>query len=219
MHGSHTAPNARPPALLTGSRSGWRCPGVRRAAFVVASFQGITRPAEGPLARRGDVVLPMDQLLPQTEIGLLRIAQAKTSRRGGPRVQRAAMYGAAELQFLPHVFGKMHADGPAHSGFSAALEGPGAGYFKGLVAPPLASGTILCALLGPLAASPHPKLTRSVRDDVMVRGRLDLLGNALIALLAAFALRVAPHSLRNTPNTRLQQNILFHIHCAVLAGG
>ena len=77
--------------------------------------------------------------------------------------------------------------------------------------PLLASGTILCALLGQLAAFAYPKLTRFVMDDVIATGRRDLLGNAILGLLAAFALRDAFNSVRIRLNNRFEQNVIFDI--------
>ncbi len=81
--------------------------------------------------------------------------------------------------------------------------------------PLLASGTILCALLGQLAAFAYPKLTRFVMDDVIAQGRKDLLGGAILGLLAAFALRDAFNSLRIRLNNRFEQNVIFDIRCQV----
>ena len=81
--------------------------------------------------------------------------------------------------------------------------------------PLLASGTILCALLGQLAAFAYPKLTRFVMDDVIATGRRDLLGKAILGLLAAFALRDAFNSLRIRLNNRFEQNVIFDIRCQV----
>jgi ABC-type multidrug transport system fused ATPase/permease subunit len=77
--------------------------------------------------------------------------------------------------------------------------------------PLLASGTILCALLGQLAAFAYPKLTRFVMDDVIATGRRDLLGKAILGLLAAFALRDAFNSVRIRLNNRFEQNVIFDI--------
>ena len=81
--------------------------------------------------------------------------------------------------------------------------------------PLLASGTILCALLGQLAAFAYPKLTRFVMDDVIATGRRDLLGKAILGLLAAFALRDVFNSLRIRLNNRFEQNVIFDIRCQV----
>jgi ATP-binding cassette subfamily B protein len=81
--------------------------------------------------------------------------------------------------------------------------------------PLLASGTILCALLGQLAAFAYPKLTRFVMDDVIATGQRDLLGKAILGLLAAFALRDAFNSLRIRLNNRFEQNVIFDIRCQV----
>lgn len=81
--------------------------------------------------------------------------------------------------------------------------------------PLLASGTILCALLGQLAAFAYPKLTRFVMDDVIARGRKDLLGGAIVGLLGAFALRDVFNSLRIRLNNRFEQNVIFDIRCQV----
>ena len=77
--------------------------------------------------------------------------------------------------------------------------------------PLLASGTILCAVLGQLAAFAYPKLTRFVLDDVIAPGRRELLGKATLGLLAAFALRDAFNSLRIRLNNRFEQNVIFDI--------
>ena len=81
--------------------------------------------------------------------------------------------------------------------------------------PLLASGTIVCALLGQLATFAYPKLTRFVMDDVIGGGRKEQLGGAILGLLAAFALRDAFNSLRIRLNNRFEQNVIFDIRCQV----
>ncbi len=79
--------------------------------------------------------------------------------------------------------------------------------------PWLALGTISCAILGQIAAFAFPKLTRHVLDDVVAQGRHDLLGRAILALLAAFAARDLFNSLRIHLNNRFEQNVIFDIRC------
>ncbi|MEN9603278.1 MAG: hypothetical protein RIS56_2884, partial [Verrucomicrobiota bacterium] len=88
-----------------------------------------------------------------------------------------------------------------------------AGYLRPY--PLLASGTIVCALLGQLATFAYPKLTRFVMDDVIGSGRKEQLGGAILGLLAAFALRDAFNSLRIRLNNRFEQNVIFDIRCQV----
>lgn len=79
--------------------------------------------------------------------------------------------------------------------------------------PWLAFGTISCAILGQVAAFAFPKLTRHVLDDVVGQGRHDLLGRAILALLAAFAARDLFNSFRIHLNNRFEQNVIFDIRC------
>jgi ABC-type multidrug transport system fused ATPase/permease subunit len=69
--------------------------------------------------------------------------------------------------------------------------------------------------LGQLATFAYPKLTRFVMDDVIGSGRKELLGGAIVGLLAAFALRDAFNSLRIRLNNRFEQNVIFDIRCQV----
>jgi ABC-type multidrug transport system fused ATPase/permease subunit len=52
-------------------------------------------------------------------------------------------------------------------------------------------------------------------DDVIATGRRDLLGKAILGLLAAFALRDVFNSLRIRLNNRFEQNVIFDIRCQV----
>ena len=117
------------------------------------------------------------------------------------------------MQYLAHVHGDAKGAFAVRPRTTGEIIRRVAGYLRPY--PLLASGTILCALLGQLAAFAYPKLTRFVMDDVIATGRRDLLGKAILGLLAAFALRDAFNSLRIRLNNRFEQNVIFDIRCQV----
>jgi ATP-binding cassette subfamily B protein/subfamily B ATP-binding cassette protein MsbA len=73
----------------------------------------------------------------------------------------------------------------------------------------MAAGTIGCALLSTAFSLVYPKLTQLVIDDVIGKRRVELLGPAIVALLAAFALRDLFNSLRIRINNILEQNVIY----------
>jgi len=113
------------------------------------------------------------------------------------------------VQYLAHVHGDAKGAFAVRPRTTGEIVRRVSSYLKPY--PLLASGTILCALLGQLAAFAYPKLTRFVMDDVIATGRRDLLGKAILGLLAAFALRDAFNSLRIRLNNRFEQNVIFDI--------
>ena len=117
------------------------------------------------------------------------------------------------VQYLAHVHGDAKGAFAVRPRTTGEIVRRVSSYLKPY--PLLASGTILCALLGQLAAFAYPKLTRFVMDDVIATGRRDLLGKAILGLLAAFALRDAFNSLRIRLNNRFEQNVIFDIRCQV----
>jgi ATP-binding cassette subfamily B protein len=137
----------------------------------------------------------------------------RTPRPPGSRHQSPSSIPAGPIQATVHYLAHVHGD--AKGSFAVRPRSTGeivrrvSAYLKPY--PLLASGTILCALLGQLSAFAYPKLTRFVMDDVIATGRRDLLGKAIVGLLAAFALRDAFNSLRIRLNNRFEQNVIFDI--------
>ena len=117
------------------------------------------------------------------------------------------------MQYLAHVHGDAKGPFAVRPRTTGEIIRRVAGYLRPY--PLLASGTIVCALLGQLATFAYPKLTRFVMDDVIGSGRKELLGGAIVGLLAAFALRDAFNSLRIRLNNRFEQNVIFDIRCQV----
>ena len=117
------------------------------------------------------------------------------------------------MQYLAHVHGDAKGAFAVRPRTTGEIIRRVAGYLRPY--PLLASGTIVCALLGQLATFAYPKLTRFVMDDVIGSGRKELLGGAIVGLLAAFALRDAFNSLRIRLNNRFEQNVIFDIRCQV----
>ena len=113
------------------------------------------------------------------------------------------------MHYLAHVHGDAKGPFAVRSRTTGEIIRRVAGYLRPY--PLLASGTIACAVLGQVAAFAYPKLTRFVLDDVITPGRRDLLGGAIVGLLAAFALRDAFNSLRIRLNNRFEQNVIFDI--------
>jgi ATP-binding cassette, subfamily B, bacterial len=73
----------------------------------------------------------------------------------------------------------------------------------------MAVATIACALLSLAFSLAYPKLTQFVIDDVIGKRRLEFLGPAIIALLAAFLLRDLFNSLRIRINNTFEQNVIY----------
>ena len=117
------------------------------------------------------------------------------------------------MQYLAHVHGDAKGAFAVRPRTTGEIIRRVAGYLRPY--PLLASGTIVCALLGQLATFAYPKLTRFVMDDVIGSGRKEELGGAILGLLAAFALRDAFNSLRIRLNNRFEQNVIFDIRCQV----
>jgi len=117
------------------------------------------------------------------------------------------------VQYLAHVHGDAKGAFAVRPRTTGEIIRRVAGYLRPY--PLLASGTIVCALLGQLATFAYPKLTRFVMDDVIGSGRKEQLGGAILGLLAAFALRDAFNSLRIRLNNRFEQNVIFDIRCQV----
>jgi ABC-type multidrug transport system fused ATPase/permease subunit len=117
------------------------------------------------------------------------------------------------VQYLAHVHGDAKGAFAVRPRTTGEIIRRVAGYLRPY--PLLASGTIVCALLGQLATFAYPKLTRFVMDDVIGSGRKEQLGVAIVGLLAAFALRDAFNSLRIRLNNRFEQNVIFDIRCQV----
>ena len=117
------------------------------------------------------------------------------------------------MQYLAHVHGDAKGAFAVRPRTTGEIIRRVAGYLRPY--PLLASGTIVCALLGQLATFAYPKLTRFVMDDVIESGRKEQLGGAILGLLAAFALRDAFNSLRIRLNNRFEQNVIFDIRCQV----
>jgi ABC-type multidrug transport system fused ATPase/permease subunit len=117
------------------------------------------------------------------------------------------------VQYLAHVHGDAKGAFAVRPRTTGEIIRRVAGYLRPY--PLLASGTIVCALLGQLATFAYPKLTRFVMDDVIESGRKEQLGGAILGLLAAFALRDAFNSLRIRLNNRFEQNVIFDIRCQV----
>ena len=89
------------------------------------------------------------------------------------------------MQYLAHVHGDAKGAFAVRPRTTGEIIRRVAGYLRPY--PLLASGTIVCALLGQLATFAYPKLTRFVMDDVIGSGRKEQLGGAILGLLAAFA--------------------------------
>ena len=113
------------------------------------------------------------------------------------------------VHYLAHVHGDAKGPFTVRSRTTWEIVRRVSGYLRPY--PLLASGTILCAVLGQMAAFAYPKLTRFVLDDVIAPGRRDLLGGAILGLLGAFALRDALNSWRIRLNNRFEQNVIFDI--------
>ena len=81
----------------------------------------------------------------------------------------------------------------------------------------MAAGTIGCAVFAQALALVYPRLTQLILDDVVDRGRRELLVPAVLGLLGAFVLRDLFNSLRIRLNNAFEQAVIFDIRCAVYA--
>src|SRR5882724_9236675 len=79
--------------------------------------------------------------------------------------------------------------------------------------PGFAVGTMACAIATTLASLAFPKLTQVVIDDVIGKGRSDLLPLIAGAVLAAFFLRGLFDLLRIQLNNHFEQRVIFDMRC------
>lgn len=78
-------------------------------------------------------------------------------------------------------------------------------------------GTIGFAVLSLAAGFLYPKLTRVIIDDVITKGRRELLTPVALGLLGAFLLRELFNSIRIRINNTLEQNVIFDMRREVYA--
>ena len=81
----------------------------------------------------------------------------------------------------------------------------------------LAATTILCAVLSLLASFAFPKLTAYAIDDVIRKGRTELLTPVMFGLIGAFLLRDLFNSIRILVNNHFEQNVIFDMRRDVYA--
>ena len=81
----------------------------------------------------------------------------------------------------------------------------------------MAAGTIACALLSLAFALAFPKLTQFVIDDVLRKGRVELLTPLMLGLAGAFLLRDLFNSLRIRINNTFEQNVIYDMRREVYA--
>src|SRR5258708_24919916 len=79
--------------------------------------------------------------------------------------------------------------------------------------PWFAVGTMACAVATTLASLAFPKLTQVVIDDVIAKGRSDLLPLIAGAVLTAFFLRALFDALRIQLNNHFEQRVIFDMRC------
>jgi ABC-type multidrug transport system fused ATPase/permease subunit len=79
--------------------------------------------------------------------------------------------------------------------------------------PWFAIGTLSCAIVTTVASLAFPKLTQVVIDDVIGKGRSDLLPFLAGAVLAAFFLRATFDSLRLLLNNHFEQRVILDMRC------
>src|SRR5579859_3592320 len=79
--------------------------------------------------------------------------------------------------------------------------------------PRFAVGTMACAVVSTLAGLAFPKLTQIVIDDVIGKGRSDLLAPVAGAVLAAFFLKNFFNALRIQLNNHFEQRVIFDMRC------
>src|SRR6266545_7887284 len=81
----------------------------------------------------------------------------------------------------------------------------------------MAVGTMACAIISLAFSFAYPKLTQFVVDDVIGKGRADLLAPAMLGLLGAFLLRDVFNSLRIRINNSFEQNVIYDMRREVYA--
>ena len=81
----------------------------------------------------------------------------------------------------------------------------------------LAATTILCAVLSLLASFAFPKLTAYAIDDVIRKGRTELLTPVMFGLIGAFLLRDLFNAIRILVNNHFEQNVIFDMRRDVYA--
>ena len=77
--------------------------------------------------------------------------------------------------------------------------------------------TVACAVISLLASFAFPKLTAYAIDDVIRRGRPDLLTRVMLGLIGAFLLRDLFSGLRILVNNHFEQNVIFDMRREVYA--
>src|SRR5215204_3910048 len=81
----------------------------------------------------------------------------------------------------------------------------------------MAAGTIGCAVLSLGFSLAYPKLTEFVVDEVIGRGRVELLRATMLGLIAAFLLRDLFNSLRIRINNTFEQHVIYDMRREVYA--
>jgi ABC-type multidrug transport system fused ATPase/permease subunit len=81
----------------------------------------------------------------------------------------------------------------------------------------LAVATVCCAVLSLLASFVFPKLTQFAIDEVIGKGRTDLLTPAMLGLIGAFLLRDLFNAVRIFVNNHLEQNVILDMRRDVYA--
>ena len=81
----------------------------------------------------------------------------------------------------------------------------------------MAAGTIACAFLSLGFSLAYPKLTQLVIDEILGKGRADLLTGAMLGLIGAFLLRDFFNSLRIRINNGLEQKVIYDMRRDVYA--
>ena len=80
-----------------------------------------------------------------------------------------------------------------------------------------AVATVLCAVFSLLSSFAFPKLTAYAIDDVIRKGRTDLLTPVMLGLLVAFLLRDLFNAARILINNRFEQNVIYDMRRDVYA--
>ncbi len=81
----------------------------------------------------------------------------------------------------------------------------------------LAATTILCAVLSLLSSFAFPKLTAYAIDEVIRKGRPELLTPVMLGLIGAFLLRDLFNAFRILVNNHFEQNVIFDMRREVYA--
>ena len=90
--------------VVIGVLLNWR----RFSGVLCLAYFGITRPGEVLRARRKDLVLSKDLLLPRSEVAYLRVGEPKPRSRGKGRVQHASIHDLDVIGFIECVFENIH---------------------------------------------------------------------------------------------------------------